>query len=91
MSQIEQNFRLYLSKHPEVETCYSAGLINRRSLARHLVKNGVAKGNQMEALIAMLRRFPFKKNKIEQSNSYKNIRINIKNKIIILQIFQDWP
>ena len=60
MSQIEQEFRQFLSKKPEVETCYQDGLINRRSLARYLVKQGIAKSNQLEAVIAMLRRFKFK-------------------------------
>ncbi|MFH1276747.1 MAG: hypothetical protein ABIH82_06570 [Candidatus Woesearchaeota archaeon] len=83
MSQIEQDFRLYLSKNPEIETCYQKGLINRRSLARHLIKEGIAKGNQFEALVAMLRRFDFKYIKEKNKDLFKNTKINIKDKIII--------
>ena len=63
MSQIEQEFRQFLSKNPELETCYQDGLINRRSLARYLIKQDIAKSNQLEAVIAMLRRFKFKEQK----------------------------
>ena len=59
MSQIEQDFRQLLSKKPEIEKCYAEGLINRRALARYLVKQKIAERHQMEATIAMLRRFEF--------------------------------
>ena len=61
MSQIEQEFRQYLSKRPEVEKCYIGGLINRRALARHLIRQGIAKASQLDAVIAMLRRYTFRK------------------------------
>ncbi|MDP2926322.1 MAG: hypothetical protein Q8N99_08140 [Nanoarchaeota archaeon] len=83
MSQIEQDFRQFLSKRPEIEMSYKNGLINRRSLARYLIQQGVGKNNQLEAIIAMLRRFQFKDIK-ESKNVFKNLRINIKDKIIIL-------
>jgi len=83
MSQIEQDFSLYLSKNPEVETCYQKGLINRRSLARQLIKEGIVKGNQLEAVIAMLRRFQFKKLEKENKEAFKDTKVNIKDKIII--------
>lgn len=84
MSQIEQDFRQFLSKKPEVETCYQIGLINRRSLARYLIKQGIVRGNQMEAVIAMLRRFQFKAAGKSNKDLFKDIKINIKDKIIIL-------
>jgi len=86
MSQIEQDFRLFLSRNPEVEKCYSDGLINRRSLARHLIQKGVAKKNQLEAVIAMLRRFEFKKIRTEFITDY---RISIKDGILILDFEKD--
>lgn len=84
MSQIEQDFRRFLSKNPEIEKSYATGLINRRSLARHLIKEGIAKSNQLEAVIAMLRRYKF--STISKSNAelFKNFKINIKDKILIL-------
>lgn len=83
MSQIEQNFRQLLSKKPEIETCYQEGLVNRRSLARYLLKQGIAKSNQLGAVIAMLRRFEFKEQK-QTKDLFSKIKINIKDKIIIL-------
>src|SRR3989338_7391403 len=84
MSQIEQEFRQFLSKKPEVETCYQEGLINRRSLARYLVKRGIGKSNQLEAVIAMLRRFKFKEIAKQAKYLFSKTRINIKDNITIL-------
>ncbi|MBI2665391.1 hypothetical protein HYX12_02095 [Candidatus Woesearchaeota archaeon] len=84
MSQIEQDFRQFLSKKPEIENCYQDGLINRRSLARHLIKQGIAKSNQVEAVIAMLRRFNFKEQKKQAKDLFSKTRINIKDNIMIL-------
>lgn len=84
MSQIEQDFRQMLSKKPEIEKCYSEGLINRRSLARYLIEGGLAKENQFDAVVAMLRRFEFKKKEKEPKELFKEIRVNIKDKILIL-------
>lgn len=83
MSQIEQHFRVFLSKKPEIESCYQEGLINRRSLARYLIRHGLAKSNQMEAVIAMLRRFEFKKSTPPKDLFHKT-KLNIKDKVIIL-------
>lgn len=85
MSQIEQNFREILSKKPEIEKCYQEGLINRRSLARYLIKESIAKNNQLEAVIAMLRRFKFKEQKKETKDFFRDIKVNIKDKILILE------
>jgi len=84
MSQIEQEFRQFLSKKPEIETCYQEKLINRRSLARYLIKGGIAKSNQLEAVIAMLRRFDFKKITKNTKDFFSKTKINIKDNIIIL-------
>lgn len=84
MSQIEQDFRVFLSKNPEIENCYQQGLINRRSLARFLIENKIAKSNQTDAVIAMLRRFDFKDIKYEKSDLFKDIKINVKDNILIL-------
>ncbi|MBT4539933.1 hypothetical protein HOC35_00320 [Candidatus Woesearchaeota archaeon] len=83
MSQIEQEFRLFLSKNPEVESCYQEGLINRRSLARYLIKQGIAKSNQVDAVIAMLRRFQFKEISKKNKDIFKGIKTQVKDNIII--------
>ncbi|MBI2572524.1 hypothetical protein HYV86_01580 [Candidatus Woesearchaeota archaeon] len=84
MSQIEQDFRLFLSKRPEIETAYQDGLINRRSLARYIIKQGVAKSNQMEAVIAMIRRYPFAEKVRPPKDFFNQIKIHIKDNIVIL-------
>lgn len=84
MSHIEQEFRLFLSKNPEIESCYKEGLINRRSLARYLIRNGIAKSNQLEAVIAMLRRYKFKDVKKSKTNLFPKTKVNIKDNITIL-------
>jgi len=84
MSQIEHDFRQFLSKKPEIEKSYQEGLINRRSLARYLIRKGIAKSNQLEAVVAMLRRFQFKEKEKQGKDLFKKIRINIKDKILIL-------
>ncbi len=84
MSQIEQEFRQFLSKKPEIETCYQERLINRRSLARYLVKHGIAKSNQLEAVIAMLRRYNFKDQVKHAKDLFSKTKITIKDNITIL-------
>ena len=84
MSQIEQEFRQLLSKQPEIEKCYQQGLINRRSLARYFIKERLAKSNQLDAVIAMLRRYKFKEYKKQGKSTFKDLKINIKDRILIL-------
>lgn len=86
MSQIEQEFRQYLAKHPEIEKCYQLELINRRSLARHLIDKKISKGNQLEATIAMLRRFNFEESKVKDLGNLQVTRIAVKDNIIIYDI-----
>ncbi len=89
MSQIEQSFRMLLSKQPEIEKAYVEGLINRRALARYLVKKGIVKSNQLEATIAMLRRFEFRKIGKESLDLLKKIKVSIKDRIAILDFEKD--
>src|SRR3989338_344755 len=84
MSQIEHLLRGALAKYPEIERCLQKGMVNRRSLARYLIQEGVAKGNQMEALIATLRRYHFKEHAEESLHIVKNMRIQVKEGITIL-------
>ena len=84
MSQIEHLLRGALAKYPEIERCLQKGMVNRRSLARYLIQEGVAKSNQMEALIATLRRFDFKKHPEERLELIKHMKIRLKEGIVIL-------
>ena len=84
MSQLEQGFRQYMSRHPEILRCCSQGLINRRSLARYLISVGIAEGSEMESVVAMLRRFDFGKAKKSTPSLFDDMRVTIKDKVIIL-------
>ncbi len=84
MSQIEQNFREFISKKPEIEKCYSEGLINRRALARYIVEKKISSKPQLNAVIAMLRRFDFKTEKKDEFQAFKNIKTSIKDNLVIL-------
>lgn len=86
MSQIEHNFRQFLGKHPEIEKSYCLGLINRRALARFLIKRGIGKNNEFEAIVAMLRRYTFENHEIIEKNFFSDIRVNFKDKILIIDL-----
>ena len=92
MSQIEQEFRQLLAAKPEIEKCYVEGLVNRRALARYLISKGIAEKNQMDAIVAMLRRYEFsehRKNQKECQDIFKNTRISVRDKIAILEFKKD--
>ncbi len=83
MSQMEHTFRQMLSKRPDIQRSYAEGLINRRALARYLVKEGVAKQNQFEAVVAMLRRYEFRKLAPHDREIFTSIRMALKDGILI--------
>ena len=89
MSQIEQNIREFLAKKPEIEKCVQHGLVNRRALARHLIKQGIAKTNELEAIIATLRRFQFKSFQEAASDVFSSVQVRIKDNILILDFEKD--
>ncbi len=92
MSQIEQDFRQLLAAKPEIEKCYVEGLVNRRALARYLITKGIAQKNQMDAIVAMLRRYEFsedRKNQKDCQELFKHTRITVKDKIAILDYKKD--
>ncbi len=82
MSQIEHDFRMFLAKRPEIEKAYAEGLINRRALARYLIKEGIAKSNEIEAAVAMLRRHDFKK--ADADAKIGEFRTTMKDSILVL-------
>jgi len=85
MSQIEQAFRQFLAKAPDIHKSYQRSLINRRSLARYLIQQRVVRGNQLEATIAMLRRFDFAPLKDKELPKMKFSRISLKDNLLILE------
>jgi hypothetical protein len=91
MSQIEQDFQRLLSAKPEVAKCYREGLINRRALARYLIARSVIDASQFDAAVAMLRRFDFGPREEEGRDLFRDIRISLKDKILILDFEKEKP
>ncbi|MBS3128794.1 hypothetical protein J4410_06650 [Candidatus Woesearchaeota archaeon] len=84
MSQIEQNIREFFARKPEIEKCVQEGLINRRSLARYLIKQRIAEDHQLEAVIATLRRYAFREFKKEELKVFKEVTVRVKDNICLL-------
>jgi len=84
MSQIELGVRTLLARHPEIEKCYQEGLINRRALARFLVTRGVGGPQDLEAVVASLRRYDFGDLGVEGPDLFHEIRVTLKDRIMIV-------
>ena len=87
MSQIEQSIRKFLDKNPAIERCVD--LINRRSLARYLVEKNVVSKSEFEATIGALRRFPFRKFSEQDRKVFEDLRVSLKDNIVILDFMRD--
>jgi len=84
VSQLEQRVRAVLGPHPEIEKCVRLGLVNRRALARHLVRQGVAEAGQIEAVVATLRRMDLGAESAGAARVFPEVRIGLKDRILIL-------
>ncbi|PIY60436.1 hypothetical protein COY95_01790 [Candidatus Woesearchaeota archaeon CG_4_10_14_0_8_um_filter_47_5] len=88
MSQMEQDFVQFLSARPEIKRCYYQGLINRRALARYLVKQEILSGRtSLEAVVGMLRRVEMEKEGVFcDTTIFNHIRITVKDHITIFDL-----
>jgi hypothetical protein len=84
MSHIELGIRTVLGRHPEIEKCYQEGLINRRALARYLIANGVGGPDDLDALVAALRRHDFGALARKGAELFPQIRVTLKDRIMII-------
>lgn len=84
MSQIEQRLESLLARRPEIEKCYQAGLLNRRALARFLVAIGAAGPEQLDAVVAAIRRHDFREPDAGAQDLFPDLRISVKDRILIL-------
>ena len=84
MSHLEQALHRLLSRRPEIEKCYRAGLINRRALARYLVRVEGARPDQVESTVAMIRRHDFGETEADAHELFQDARIALKDGILIL-------
>jgi hypothetical protein len=87
MSQIERVVYEYMMANPAIKEAYQMDLINRRALARHIIKQdtGLEK-NQFEAVIAMLRRMQLEKTKEQKPISLKGVRVQTKDNVVIVNL-----
>jgi len=84
MSQIELRIRDVLGRHPEIEKCHRDGLLNRRALARYLIANGVGGPNDLDAVVASLRRYDFGDFERGGTDLFPAIRVTLKDRIMIV-------
>lgn len=83
MSHLEDEFRTYLAKHPEIAKCYNAKMINTRSLTRNLIQNKVGSADQFDAIVSMIRRHNFQAISTETVD-FSPVRVHTKDAITIV-------
>jgi hypothetical protein len=89
MSQLELQLERFLSRRPEVAKCYRAGLINRRALARYLIRERIATASQFDAVVATLRRHDFGERPPGGRDLFREVRIGIKDNIVLWDLEKD--
>lgn len=84
MSEIEQMFRDYLGRHPEVRALLSERLVNIRALARSFISENNINVN-VEAIVAMIRRAGIEPLVVKTNKkAFYEIKIGMKDEIVIL-------
>lgn len=88
MSQIEQIVIEFFSKNPDVRLASEKGLINRRALARYIIKNMQLNPAQLDAVIGVLRRNEGikKPNEDKIAKLISKVKINSKEDMVILTL-----
>ena len=83
MSELEQRFSSFIDRHPEIRAAKS--LLNTRAVARDFIKEESLQPKNIEAVVAMIRRFDIKPI-ISYTNQkiFSDIKISIKDEITIL-------
>lgn len=89
MAQNKMNINILLqnffSKNPDIKEARNKGLVNRRALAKYIIKNENLSYNEFEALVTALRRF--ETNKPEDFlNLVKDVKISTKDNIAIVYL-----
>jgi len=88
MTQININLLLqnFLNKYPDIRESRNRGLVNRRALAKYIIKQEKLDINKFEALVTALRRFELKPESKEHLDIVKEIKISTKDKISIVYL-----
>jgi len=83
MSELEQRFSSFIDRHPEIRAANK--LLNIRAVARAFIKEEHLDSGQIEAVVAMIRRFEIKP-LIAYTNQkiFSDIKISLKDEITIL-------
>ncbi len=89
MSQIELGLQALLNREPEIEKCSRKGIVNRRALARYLIARGVAGRDQVDALVATLRRHDFGSPEPSARPLTSEMRMALKDRIVVLSFEKD--
>jgi|TARA_B100001971_G_C18161341_1_gene521558 hypothetical protein len=84
MSQLEQKFSSFIARHTEIRPAYSQNLLNIRAVARTFMKEENVNTKQIEAVVAMIRRFDVKPLiAYTEQKIFSDIKISIKDEIVI--------
>ncbi len=87
MSQIEMSIERFFSKNPDVREARNKGLVNRRSLARHIAAEEKIPANKLGAIIMALRRDPVEKDRQKDFKKFfKSMRTSAKDNICVLSL-----
>tara|TARA_Y100000310_G_scaffold343217_1_gene449843 strand:+ start:3924 stop:4559 length:636 start_codon:yes stop_codon:yes gene_type:complete len=87
MTQIDQIIGHFFNKNPDIKGARNKGLINRRALARYIIKTEDLNINKTEAIVSTLRRFEKEKDDSKELlNLFKQVKISTKDKISILSL-----
>lgn len=83
MSELEQRFNSFIDRHPEIRSAQN--LLNVRAVARAFIKEENLQPKNIEAVVAMIRRFDIKP-LLTYTNQkiFSDIKISIKDEITIL-------
>jgi len=83
MSELEQRFSSFIDRHPEIRAAQN--LLNVRAVARAFIKEENLQLKQIEAVVAMIRRFDIKPIiSYTDQKIFSDIKISIKDEITIL-------
>lgn len=88
MAQMELLLRDFFTKFPDIRAARKRGLVNRRALARYILKAEQLEHSTLDALISALRRFDTEKKGEEDyfSRIMADVTISTKENVVILTL-----
>lgn len=88
MAQMELLLRDFFTKFPDIRAARKKGLVNRRALARYIIKAEQLEHSTLDALISALRRFDIEKQQEEDyfSKIIADVTISTKENVVIITL-----